>query len=335
MLSSSERQTPDPSLERPATIKLTQAATQTAAIEDALTRELDLLRGADAPIRLHAAMQHAVFSGGGRLRPALLLAVAFGSSPVTNAADRQLALASAAAIELLHCASLVHDDMPCFDDARLRRGQPTVHVAFGEPLALLTGDALIFAAMQAVTRHLSVDPADSAGMVRSARAAQMLVWLVRAGGPRSGLVAGQAWELEPAQEESGPIACGAEQLARYHAQKTGALFEAACAMGAVLAGLDVALYANIGQQVGSVYQLLDDWLDVFGDPQSTGKPALQDEKHQVPSAVEVMGRVVTEQLILKKHQELILAVPKSNPKLQHLVEVKLRGAIDQVLTAAH
>ena len=117
-------------------------------IETALERQFYLTRTASAPPRLMDAMRHAVFPGGARIRPQLCMAVA----KACGEDDPELTDAAALAIELLHCASLVHDDMPCFDDADMRRGQVTVHKQFGEPLALLTGDALIVMAYQVLAR---------------------------------------------------------------------------------------------------------------------------------------------------------------------------------------
>src|SRR5690349_13610196 len=124
-------------------------------IEGALADSVLLAEAAGAPPRLAAAMRHAVFPRGGRVRPRLVLAVA------GCCGDDQPALSSAAAsaVELLHCASLVHDDMPCFDDADTRRGKPSVHRAFGAPLALLAGDALIVLAFQSLARAAYAAPA--------------------------------------------------------------------------------------------------------------------------------------------------------------------------------
>jgi geranylgeranyl diphosphate synthase type II len=119
-----------------------------ARIEQALVQHLALSGGPSAPPRLMAAMGHAVFPGGARIRPQLCVAVARACGQDAPA----LTDAAAVALEFMHCASLVHDDMPCFDDADTRRGLPTVHKQFGEPLALLTGDALIVAAYQTLVR---------------------------------------------------------------------------------------------------------------------------------------------------------------------------------------
>src|SRR5271165_1636116 len=171
-------------------------------IERSLTEALSLARGTKAPPSLLAAMRYAVFPGGARIRPRLCIAVA------RACAEDNVALsgAAAAAIELLHCASLVHDDLPCFDDAATRRGRTSVHRAFGEPLAVLTGDALIVLAFQSLGRF-SHQPQ---------RLAQLLLTVSRSVGVPFGIVAGQAWECEPHVD-----------ISQYHRSKTGALFAAA------------------------------------------------------------------------------------------------------------
>src|SRR3954470_14271010 len=149
-------------------------------IERTLSAAIGLAEGPGCPPRLAEAMRHAVFPKGARIRPRLCLAVA------SACGDDQprLADSAAAAIELLHCASLVHDDLPCFDDASTRRGKPSVHRAFGEPLAVLAGDALIVLAFQTLAR----------GAVQAPDRLASLVMIVgQAVGAPSGIVAGQAW----------------------------------------------------------------------------------------------------------------------------------------------
>src|SRR5690348_6193584 len=146
-------------------------------IEQALEGAMREAEASGAPPRLAAAMRHAVFPGGARIRPRLCLAVA----RACGAEDFAIPTAAAASIELLHCASLVHDDLPCFDDAPVRRGKPSVHCAFGEPLAVLTGDALIVLAFETLARH-------SGG-----RLPELLHCIVRSVGMPFGIVAGQAW----------------------------------------------------------------------------------------------------------------------------------------------
>jgi geranylgeranyl diphosphate synthase, type II len=162
------------------------------------------------------AYAHAVFPGGARIRPQLCLAVAAPAATRPRLAD-----GAAVAIELLHCASLVHDDLPCFDDATTRRGVPSVHAAYGERIAVLAGDALIVLAFQ-VLAHQCAPPC------AAAHAGAAVHLATRVGAP-TGIVAGQAWECEPYVS-----------LAAYHRAKTGSLFVACTEAGAMAAGADPA-----------------------------------------------------------------------------------------------
>ncbi|MEO0958081.1 MAG: polyprenyl synthetase family protein, partial [Pseudomonadota bacterium] len=195
-------------------------------IEAALDRALAHAEAPGAPPLLAEALRHAVFPGGARVRARLCLAVARAcGEPEPAAAD-----AAAAAIELMHCASLVHDDLPCFDDAETRRGKPSVHAVYGEPLAVLAGDALIVLAFETLAREAGRD-------------GQMLGRLVtilgRATGMPGGICAGQAWESEDHID-----------LSAYQRAKTGALFVAACAAGATAAGKPAARWTPLGDRLG-------------------------------------------------------------------------------------
>ena len=174
-----------------------------ARIESSLADAVLSAEASGAPPRLAAAMRHAVFPKGARIRPRLTLAVAAACGDD----QPRLSSAAAAAIELLHCASLVHDDLPCFDDADTRRGRPSVHRAFGEPLAVLAGDGLIVLAFQTVAR---------AGCGAPERLGPVINAIGDGVGVPFGIVAGQAWECEPRAD-----------LSEYQRQKTGALFAAA------------------------------------------------------------------------------------------------------------
>lgn len=233
-------------------------------IDAALT---SALRGVcdEAPPKLARAIRHAVFPGGARARPLLSIAVAEAS----GAEDVQLVDATACAIELLHCASLVHDDLPCFDDADLRRGRPSVHRAHGEALAVLTGDALIVQAIDVIARAPSSTPS---------RLVAIVATLTRAAGAEQGLVAGQGWE----SESSVP-------LERYHRAKTGALFVAATTVGALAAGVDPAPWRAVGECLGAAYQMADDLLDAHASEQSAGKPTGRDRALARPSAATALG----------------------------------------------
>jgi len=280
-----------------------------ALIDHVLQRALDDHCQAGSPPRLAAAIRHSVFPGGARIRPRLCLAVAMACD------DDQPALsqAAAAAIELLHCASLVHDDLPCFDDAPLRRGQASVHVAYGERLAVLAGDALIVLAFQLVAEAAEAAPL---------RAATLLRTLAQGVGVPFGIVAGQAWECEP------QVA-----LRDYQRAKTGALFAAATMAGAEAAGAPAEPWRALGECLGEAYQVADDIRDVVSDPAALGKPVGQDQALGRPSWVSDWGLVAS----VKRFQELvdraIASVPdcRGQGALQALVRLEAERLVPQSL----
>jgi geranylgeranyl diphosphate synthase type II len=238
-------------------------------IERALEAAVGRAEGGGAPPRLCEALRYTLFPGGARVRPMLCLSVARACGDDIPA----LSDAAGVAIELMHCASLVHDDLPCFDDADIRRGKPAVHRSFGEPLALLAGDGLIVMAFE-VLAHASA----GAGAEAPRRLAGLVTALTRAAGMPNGIVAGQAWESEP------EIA-----LAPYHRAKTGALFVAATRMGALAAGADPTPWRTLGDRLGEAYQVADDLRDALATPEELGKPVGQDDLHGRPSAVASLG----------------------------------------------
>jgi geranylgeranyl diphosphate synthase type II len=234
--------------------------------ELALARHFDAACGKGAPPQLVLAMRHAVFSGGARIRPQLCMAVAIACG------DPQPALTDAAAIglELMHCASLVHDDLPVFDNADTRRGKPTVHKAFSEQLALLAGDGLIVMAYRILSQGgAQADPL---------RRLQLLNNMTEGVGLPGGIVAGQAWECESKAD-----------LSQYQRAKTGALFAAATAAGAISAGSDPTPWLALGNYLGEAYQVADDIRDVMVDAASLGKPSGQDALLMRPSAANALG----------------------------------------------
>jgi farnesyl diphosphate synthase len=215
-----------------------------------------LPKAADPPAELHAAMRHLIFPSGKRLRPALAFAAAeaLGEPP-------QVALPVAAAVELVHSYSLVHDDLPCMDDDALRRGRPTVHVVFGEATAVLAGDALLALAFEAVVTPAG-EPLDAA------RAAAGVLELARAAGAGE-LVGGQAADLA---YEAGPAAADpvgeAARVESVHRRKSAALIAASICGGARLAGASDALLEELwesGRAVGVGFQIADDLLDRHED----------------------------------------------------------------------
>ena len=233
-----------------------------------------LLPSADAsPRRLHAAMRHASLGGGKRMRPLLVYATgsAFGADDV--ALD-----APAAAVELIHAYSLVHDDLPAMDDDSLRRGQPTVHVAFDEATAILAGDALQSLAFETLAE----------ARVDASRRITMLRELAVAAGAR-GMCGGQALDID-ATGNAGEV--DADALQRLHAMKTGALLRASVRLGAIAAGADTAAMAALDRfadALGLAFQIRDDLLDVESDSATLGKTAGKDVAQAKATFPALMG----------------------------------------------
>ena len=220
------------------------------------------------PARLLAAMRHAVLGGGKRLRPFLMIEAArlFG-------VEGEGIVRAATAVELVHCYSLVHDDLPQMDDDDLRRGRPTVHRAFDEATAILAGDALLTLAFD-----VAADPATHGG---AAARADLVLRLARASG-LGGMVGGQMLDLTAEGRWSAdgrPTVLGDDEIRRLQAMKTGALLRMPLEAGAMLAGAgddDVARLGRFGALVGLAFQIADDLLDVEASPQAMGKATGKD-----------------------------------------------------------
>jgi geranylgeranyl diphosphate synthase, type II len=253
-------------------------------IEHALQSAIGRAAVPGCPPLLAAAMNHAVFPRGARVRPRLCLAVAAACG------DDEPALSdvAAASIELLHCASLVHDDLPCFDDAAVRRNRPSVHRAFGEPLAVLTGDALIVLAFQTLGRVTH----------QSQRLALLLMTVSRSVGVPFGIVAGQAWECEQHVD-----------VAHYHRSKTGALFAAAAMTGAAAAGSEHESWRMLGEKLGEAYQAADDIRDAAAESEEIGKPVGRDLALGRPNVVAELGLVGAIRHLENLIGEAIAAIP--------------------------
>lgn len=257
-------------------------------IERALRTALDPLCAPGAPPRLVAAVYHSVFPAGGRVRPELCIGVAMAC----NEDLPELTDGVAAAIEFLHCASLVHDDLPCFDAAMTRRGQPSTHRAFGEPLAVLAGDELIIVAFETLAQACVAAPHRLGRLVRT---------LGRGVGLPGGIVAGQGWESEPSIPTS-----------FYRRAKTGALFEAAAVGGALAAGVreDAEAWRVFGQCIGEAYQVADDMLDVLSSSTNAGKPVGRDETLGRPNVVCEFGLGASTQLFDQLVDAAIDSIPR-------------------------
>jgi farnesyl diphosphate synthase len=244
-----------------------------ARADDALAR---LLPGeAQPPVELHRAMRYAVLGGGKRLRPLLVYATgrAFGAS-------LELLDSSAAAVEIIHAYSLVHDDLPAMDDDALRRGRPTCHVVFGEAMAILAGDALQALAFEV----LAHDPALA---VSAAVRLAMLRTLASACGSH-GMAGGQAFDLAAVGK---PL--DAAELERMHVHKTGALIRASVHLGALAARCDdattLAALQEYGHAIGLAFQVRDDLLDIEANTDQLGKTAGKDAAADKPTYPSILG----------------------------------------------
>ncbi|SCM78170.1 Farnesyl diphosphate synthase [uncultured Pleomorphomonas sp.] len=232
------------------------------------------------PARLLAAMRHAVLAGGKRLRPFLLAEVARLLDPGLTV---DALMPAAAAIECLHCYSLVHDDLPAMDDDALRRGRPTVHVAYDEATAILAGDGLLTLAFD-----LLADPACHADpAVRAA----LVLDLARAGG-LGGMVGGQMLDLAAEGRFGDGEAPGEAGIRELQAMKTGALIRAATVMGARLGGAnedELRRFGRFGDILGLAFQLADDLLDVTATEGEMGKAVAKDAAHGKGTLVALLG----------------------------------------------
>ena len=226
-----------------------------------------------APARLHEAMRYATLEGGKRVRPLL----AFAAGEVSRAAPKRLEIA-AAAVELIHAYSLVHDDLPCMDNDTLRRGKPTVHVEYDESTALLVGDALQSLAFQILSEYrLADEPGAQLEMVKT---------LALAAGSR-GMAGGQQIDLEATGK-----ALSLPELEFMHIHKTGALIRAAVTLGAACGKLDEESRQKLdryAKAMGLAFQVVDDVLDYDANTATLGKTAGKDSRRGKPTYVSAMG----------------------------------------------
>ena len=223
------------------------------------------------PTRLHAAMRYATLSQGKRIRPLLVYATGY-----LFRVDETLLDPAAAAVELVHCYSLIHDDLPAMDNDSLRRGKPTAHIAFDEATAILAGDALLTLAFEQLTRNA----------VETALICNWLQTLTTASGSL-GMCGGQAMDLEATAQQ-----CSQSELETIHALKTGALIRASIRMGA-LAGAcscdELAELDRFATQLGLAFQVRDDILDVASNAEQLGKTPGKDAKTSKSTFVALLG----------------------------------------------
>jgi farnesyl diphosphate synthase len=258
--------------------RLTAVATETEALLDRLLDGAVLPGETARPRRLLDAMRWSALGGGKRLRPFLVVETAalFGVA-------RGGALLAGCALELLHCYSLVHDDLPAMDNDDLRRGRPTVHKAFDEATAILAGDALFTLAFDVMARdEVHAEPGVRIALVRE---------LARAAG-LGGMAGGQMLDLSAEGRFETKRALTEPEIVTLQAMKTGALIRFACNAGAILGQADAPSRASIeryGAAIGQAFQIADDLLDVEGDSAQLGKAAGKDAAAGKATLVAVLG----------------------------------------------
>jgi len=227
------------------------------------------------PVELHRAMRYAVLGGGKRLRPLLAYATGSAFGAVPEKID-----AVAAAVEIIHAYSLVHDDLPAMDDDALRRGRPTCHIAFGEAMAILAGDALQALAFEVLADDPAID-------VDAATRLEMLRTLALACGSQ-GMAGGQAFDLAAVGQR-----LDAAELERMHVHKTGALIRASVRLAALAAGCKdsntLAALETYGHCVGLAFQIRDDLLDIEAGTEQLGKTAGKDAAANKPTYPAILG----------------------------------------------
>jgi geranylgeranyl diphosphate synthase type II len=234
-------------------------AAEREQIEAALQRLLP--NEAAWPSRLHRAMRYAVFAGGKRVRP-ILARLAHEAA----GGDKNLVTEAACGLELIHSYSLVHDDLPALDDDSLRRGQPTVHLAFDEATAILVGDALLTHGLLLLARHPEGEP----WAPRRAAAVETVAGAISS----KGMVGGQMEDLEATGQIQGGGGEPADRLELIHRHKTGCLLQASLELGAILAGVSAderARFAGFGADLGLAFQVADDILDATSTADELGK----------------------------------------------------------------
>ncbi len=249
------------------------------------------LKGREIPARLLEAMEYSLLAGGKRLRPALCLAVCD-----LLGGEREAVLPFAAALEIIHTYTLVHDDLPAMDNDELRRGKPTNHMVFGEATAILAGDGLLTEAFGLMTRAASLG-------AKPERTLEAIAEAARATGA-SGTVGGQVLDME----FTGKAGVSLEELADMHARKTGQLFRISCLAGAILSDADAAAcgkLATYGAALGAAFQIADDILDETADTTVLGKPAGSDAACGKTTYPALMGLERSREMAARKAKEAV------------------------------
>lgn len=272
-------------------------------VEEVLTERLPSAR--IAPQRLHEAMRYAVLGGGKRVRPLL----AFAAADIAHA-DMERVQYAAAAVELIHAYSLVHDDMPAMDDDALRRGKPTVHVEFDEATALLVGDAL---------QSLAFDILASQPLARDAATQLSMVQLLAQAAGSRGMAGGQAIDLASVGK---PL--DLTELEFMHIHKTGALIRASVLLGAQCGHLTDATATALDHYakcIGLAFQVVDDVLDAEASTATLGKTAGKDAAHNKPTYVSLLGATRARELARELRTDACAALTELGAPAERLRQV--------------
>jgi geranylgeranyl diphosphate synthase type II len=253
--------------------------------------------------RLGEAMRYSLLAGGKRIRPVLALATA-----ESLGRDPEEVLPLAAALEMIHTYSLIHDDLPAMDDDALRRGQPTCHVAFGEDVAILAGDGLFAEALHLVLARQEGDPANVLAAVKELTAAAGV----------DGMVGGQFLDI------TAPGDLDATALRRLHELKTGRLIAASVVSVLLLCGAPgpaTIQYGRFAAELGVLFQIVDDILDVTGSEAELGKPSGSDARHGKRTYVSVFGLDRARELARESHTEARAALARASGETQRLEQI--------------
>ena len=287
-----------------------------ASCQQRVNEQLEaVLPPTDGPAsQLHTALRDSVFNGGKRIRPVLAYAAAHALGNINQDTDRV-----AAAVELVHAYSLIHDDLPAMDDDDLRRGKPACHIAFDEAIAILAGDALQTLAFEQLTTLQEVPPEIALSLVAS---------LAKAAGAQ-GMVAGQAIDISSVDK-----ALTLKQLEHMHRQKTGAMIVASISMGALSTGpvteQKFSALTAYGEAIGLAFQVQDDILDVVGNTAVLGKQQGADQALHKPTYIELLGLDGAKEKAMRLHQEALIALADFDSSAD-----QLRAMADYIVNRNH
>jgi len=285
-------------------------------VEHALARALPPGSGRLATIR--DAMRYSLFAGGKRLRPVLALTAA-ETVAAGDPGAAALAMPAACAIEMIHTYSLIHDDLPAMDNDSMRRGKPTLHVAYGEGLAILAGDGLLAEAFALLAR----EPDDAGRPELAARKLAAIRRIADAAGAE-GMVGGQAIDLQAVGHGRGAEALDADGVKDMHARKTGALIRAATVAGAIMAGATPARVEAADRYatwLGLAFQIVDDVLDVEGEGRDLGKTAGKDAAAGKPTYPSLFGLGASKRMAQDAADAAVAALAEAQLDRSRLAEI--------------